>query len=431
MAILTDDQPDSINGSSSEDQADPTAIKQLLASIDDAINKVDAIEYFATKKISSDQLKQELIPVLQAAKKQVFEIEYINKNLDAVRNQIIDPVNKIIQRSSEPSLKLSKWGLWIGIVGIVVPLLSVLFGQLIPAIKGLDSQESKPNQSTTLNITGANDLGELETIFYGTADIVASSEVHSQSVEIIFKSESALQVSSKVDKEQIGRIKSELSDLLKKAKSVGPDLDLISRIVYARILCSVGLDNWNEVLQLAQTPISKKLNGTAYGSACAIYRAEAYNKLGAVNEALTVYKQLTNLGEPNSLLIILSPDNRKMEPVKTIVARRMNDIELQLTISNSLFWVLDSKKSDRDKSLANMLQAKGYKVVAKGGWATEFLYPYLYYRNKELRQSGALRLIKAQIGEPDLKVQFWSESSGFTIKRIFTENQQLDFLIIL
>jgi len=103
-------------------------IKRLNNSIEELSRMIRGIPYFATEKITSDQLKNELTPILDDVKKNLSELDHISQNLEAVRNQIIDPVRGIIQESSE----LNKWGFVVGVLGIVISFITMVVGWFIP-----------------------------------------------------------------------------------------------------------------------------------------------------------------------------------------------------------------------------------------------------------------------------------------------------------
>jgi hypothetical protein len=103
---------------------------KIKKSINDSIDKVINIPKIEVDNFSTQQLKDEVIPLLKDAEKRIYDIENINDNINSIRNEIIDPVNATIREKSEQSNWLSWIGIISGLIGIILTLYS-FFSQKI------------------------------------------------------------------------------------------------------------------------------------------------------------------------------------------------------------------------------------------------------------------------------------------------------------
>ena len=411
-------------------------VEQLEEAIVEAIDKINNIPYFDIKTASSEQLKATLIPILKNARTRVSQLKHLYKSIDGVRNEIIEPVNRIIKETAEPGLRISQWGVRVGWIGIVLTFVTILVGQLIPAFTRLINKSEPQTVEVSINNLASKTfapakVGELSALIRGEKTQIYFSELHILASQQTNKLEAILRDSENPDSQKIINIRSELSSLLSNNRDRNLDGDLVSRIIYASILCSRALNEWDAILDLTQFAQENALSETFFGAALGLYKAEAYYRVGSRNEALSVFESLQTLADDAKKLVVLSPDLLEMEPIETIVIRRINEIELATNLKNGYFWLYDSKKVGHDKDLKRKLDELGYNATARGNWYKEFLFPYLYYRNRSIANSGTLKLIVKQLEITNLKTLHYSQTDAESVKAAFNGNDDLDFLIVL
>jgi len=101
-------------------------IKKINRDINSSISKISGLPKIEIDNFSSEDLKTEVIPMLEEAKERVSNIEEITNNLLAIRKEILDPVNKTIQQNSKLSNYFSIFGIVIGLIGIFLAMESNL-----------------------------------------------------------------------------------------------------------------------------------------------------------------------------------------------------------------------------------------------------------------------------------------------------------------
>jgi len=405
--------------------------QELEACIDENIEKVKNMLEFNVGNMSSDELKKNLNQILIGAKQCVSEVNAIDRNLDAVRNQIIDPVKKVIEKSSKESNKINLGSL---IIGALLPFATIMWNSY-------HGETKQPNQAPVLtqNAKDQNESflsDELIELLQGGDTQVYSSDIQIKLAELTHKAERIIQNKPSLITQELNSIRSDLLLLLKSIKSKIDEPTLFANVVYAVILCSSGLNNWNEVLRLAQFSDSKNLQNTTYGIAVSIYGAEAYSKIDLPSEALNSYGKFQNRAAKFAEAIILSPDTQEKETIKEIVHRRLGQLEFAAKISSSVFFIFDSKDTRRDEKLAEKLQKLGFKkATARGHWLIEFYQPVLYYKDEFLDKKNVLEQIKQQIKQQlkvkNLQMQHYKTSTGKSIREAFKTHSDLDFLVIL
>lgn len=94
-------------------------LSKLKNAISDSINKVNSMGNF-----NIQELKDEVTPLLEEAKKRLDEIEHINDNINGIRNEIINPVSTVISSNSKKSNWLAISGILMGLIGIFLTIIS-------------------------------------------------------------------------------------------------------------------------------------------------------------------------------------------------------------------------------------------------------------------------------------------------------------------
>lgn len=98
-------------------------LKDIKKSINDSIDKVINIPKIEVDNFSTQQLKDEVIPLLKDAEKRIYDIEAITDNINGIKNEIINPVNATIKDNA----KQSNWLAWIGIISGLTGVFLTLF----------------------------------------------------------------------------------------------------------------------------------------------------------------------------------------------------------------------------------------------------------------------------------------------------------------
>ena len=416
----------------------PNNIQKIEAYIAEIIKKVEDIvkniPEFNFAGISSIKLKGDLGKMLDNVKECGSEVATINRDLEAVRNQIIDPVNKIIEKSSKDARKFNTSNLILGYIGLIIGVLGIP-----PYFYHGETKQQNQAQILTQNAKDQNESSlpdELIALLQGGDTQVYSSDIQIKVAELTHKAERIIQNRPSLITQELNSIRSDLLLLLKSIKSKIDEPTLFANVVYAVILCSSGLNNWNEVLRLAQFSDSKNLQNTTYGIAVSLYGAEAYSKMDSPSQALNSYGKFQNRAAKFAEAIILSPDTQEKETIKEIVHRRLGQLEFAAKISSSVFFIFDSKDTRRDEKLAEKLQKLGFKkATARGHWLIEFYQPVLYYKDEFLDKKNVLEQIKQQIKQQlkvkNLQMQHYKTSTGKSIREAFKTHSDLDFLVIL
>ena len=123
-------------------------IQELKDEINQALKEVNSIpENIKIDGFNSKEFKKKTSSLLSDAMTGVKQVETVYNSLDSIREEIIKPVNKKIQKNSRNSDQLAWIGIWSGILGMVLTIF-----QFIPSkqpnthrevIKHLESYVSK------------------------------------------------------------------------------------------------------------------------------------------------------------------------------------------------------------------------------------------------------------------------------------------------
>jgi hypothetical protein len=101
--------------------------EKIKSLITDSIDKVSNIPKVEIDGFHTEDLKEKVIPVLKTAEERIHDIEDIYNKIDAVRNEIIKPVNATIKGNQRKSNWLAIIGIISGLMGISFPLYSFFF----------------------------------------------------------------------------------------------------------------------------------------------------------------------------------------------------------------------------------------------------------------------------------------------------------------
>ena len=98
------------------------SIKKLRNAVSDTIKEIESIPKFKTeiegKSWSSEQLKDTIVPLLAQSQKRINDIENVANQIDSVRNEILEPVKKLIEDKDRYSKIFSWVGIIIGFIGL-------------------------------------------------------------------------------------------------------------------------------------------------------------------------------------------------------------------------------------------------------------------------------------------------------------------------
>lgn len=134
----------------------------LKNDIDISIKTIENIPTIKTDSFSSSKLKEELIPILEEGKTRISNIEKITNNIDAVRGEIIEPVNKILLSSQRSSTKLSVVSLIFGLIGIFLTIYS--FYSVKTEADYVYSLRNANQEVRALNISLKNNIDEINSL---------------------------------------------------------------------------------------------------------------------------------------------------------------------------------------------------------------------------------------------------------------------------
>ncbi len=356
----------------------------LSESINDAIQQIRDIPEFRVSNVSSEGLKNSLIPILESANKRVSDIEYINKGLDAVRGEIIEPVNRIIGDSSKPSIAIGKWGLWFGGFGILISVFTIYIGQISPWLNKPES-DRQLNEISTEETFSSNKIDELKQLLQGR-EFTYSSKLYEKVVDLTGKIESMLQEVNAPDLVKIQTYEAEIDSLLTEVDK--NDGSLIQQVIYCTALLNSEKQEWEKILDLAEYIDRHDLPKSGYYYSFLIYKAESYFRLGNVDAALGLYHELVSSGDKHNYVSVLEPDNREKRSVKKIALSRLKRITVDREIDVSKVILLNSSANkipglaaEEKKKLLKM----GFesKNVITGTDKKKVSKIYGYYRNQK------------------------------------------------
>jgi outer membrane protein OmpA-like peptidoglycan-associated protein len=108
---------------------DDSAFENLRKTIDESIDLVRGIPRVATDNFSTEDLKDEVIPMLERAKYAIFkskkrfdQLEKLSREIDTIRDEIIEPVTSTIRKSSNLNSWFSILSLTIGVLGALLAI---------------------------------------------------------------------------------------------------------------------------------------------------------------------------------------------------------------------------------------------------------------------------------------------------------------------
>lgn len=157
----------------------------LKEDIEASIRTVKDIPKITTDSFSSESLKAELIPILEEGKSRISNIEDISKNIDAVRNEIINPVNKIIEDTSRPNLWFSLFSIFIGLVGVILTINSYFVTKndinVNKEIVVTSEEIARVNNSIKLEIERLKEFIEYKKEILSSQDNLTNIEMHKRS----------------------------------------------------------------------------------------------------------------------------------------------------------------------------------------------------------------------------------------------------------
>lgn len=120
---------------------------KLIATIEESKEKIRNFPQFSTPDISSEDLKDQLLPILEEAKdtlnkskERYQKLERLNQDIDTIRDEIISPVNNKIETTNK---KTNRSNFWFGVLGLLIGLVSMIFS----FVKSI----SKPETEIILN----------------------------------------------------------------------------------------------------------------------------------------------------------------------------------------------------------------------------------------------------------------------------------------
>jgi len=413
-----------------EEKTDQTSytdsISKLTHAIEDSISKVNAIPEFKIGKISDTEIKQQLLPTLEEANYRIADLDAVQRELNAIRNEIISPVKKEIEDTGKSNKRLSVYALTVGIIGAIIGFASPYFNnKYLPTSK----QTEKLVQSAPEIRFSKEDWSDFREIVVGETSEPSTILIDANVSGLINEIELKISLNGNLETASFQPSRTKLNALLDGRIR---DVELASKVIYGIILCESVQDNWELILRMVEFAETRNLINTSYGSALQVYKAEAYIKMSnSIQRALEIFNQCKSELSSNSLNI-LSLDQKEVENISDIVSRRIETLELLKSIENLPVVIFDSQKLGRDQPLAERLNSIGFKEVrAKGNWGVQFLYPYIYYREKTLPNSQLFKSVKEHIGHNQVQHLYFEESESDVIKSAFRRNENLAMIIVL
>jgi hypothetical protein len=404
------------------------ALQDLVKNIDDSIAKVQEIPIIQIGDFSSEQLKREIVPLLQSAKDRTTQINDIVERINGIRNEIINPVNEAIGRAARPSV-------WFGITGVG----GTLIGIALTLYAGLQSGIERPiKPSSRAEATEPTASAGDEERLLALIELVTKKPTghRARAAEIVARAENLILQSPPTLRKDLEPLRVALQEFLaelRDQKTSAPDLEAM--VLYAfQLLDSWAerADGWESVKAMRDFGRSRSLLGTEYGRAILIYGAEADLKLRGTAQALLEYRALPSLG-PSSLLII-GPGQQSRASVEELVRDRT--AQLQLIEEQPRVWVFDSSPSSgRDQAIVTVLAGMGlHSAEARGALpgTLTFYQPYLYARSKADTDDLALKRLLAKLPElAGIKAQHYAFSDLRPIRDVFENHKEVGFVLVL
>ena len=417
------------------DEKDNIEIDEVKMKIKDAFALIEKIPDFRLDNVKGKDIKIDLSNALKDLQKRTEGIAKINENLGAVRREIINPVNDIIEKSyqkikksSEEGNKLSKFGFVVGIVGLMLTVFNFFpWNKLI--------QQKKHNQVTIeQNIFENQDLDEISAIIKGQSFNNEISIDSSKLLKEIHEIENMINLNSIIDTRAIHERRLKLIVFFNQLyeKNI-KDNEILSTITYGIIICDSVIDDWERIFRLSYTIINGGISSnTTYESAIQVYRAEALIKTkDLLFESRKIYRKILNQNNLKNIQF-LSPNNRKLEFIEVVSKRRLKQIESILYKKKIEIFVYDSKSENRSQGLVEKFKKNGFvNVKNKGNWNVKFDFPFIYYRNLDDVKSSVNTQITSYLNDSFLYKEHFKKSKIKRIQQLFKQNQNLTFVIVL
>ncbi len=112
ITLLTEDQEVEIK----DGMPFSTRLKALLNSLTKEIEKL--------RTMLAPNILNPILNIINDLRVRLKDVESIEKSMDSIRREIINPVNKELKKASKLG-KFSKWGFWVGIIGFIVAIASI------------------------------------------------------------------------------------------------------------------------------------------------------------------------------------------------------------------------------------------------------------------------------------------------------------------
>ncbi|NMC35224.1 MAG: hypothetical protein GYA36_22625 [Veillonellaceae bacterium] len=349
--------------------------------VENDLQNIDLEKIKRDLKSLSDQLRENTILTESFKKNILTDIDnLLNKMLDIgkiveryneIKSLIVKPVVRVIEENANKS---DKRALRYAIIGLTGTFIGTLLGALIsPYISSISNTThiSSSKQALVLNEPIRSTLHELSNIFSQDSTVLFKTE----SLKSLKEIESSI-INFYQDPSIILKAKGELINFLNvNADKPVADKELEAQIVYIGLLCGLALENTAEIETLLNYAAKNQLlNMTEYG-----HKINSYNSLRGA-------------------------------------------------LQGKLFYVIDSRGS-QDNIAAKKICTLGGYGIARGKWNKKFTSPCLYYRSENLNPFK--NILQRHLELHSLSFFQYNSSTGTSIKRMFNNENQLEFLLIL
>jgi predicted nucleotide-binding protein len=222
----------------------------------------------------------------------------------------------------------------------------------------------------------------------------------------------------------------QIAELIQQAKEVvnSSNPEVVARAVYVRLMCLAPEKKWDEIIEQA-VPAVQELGNPRYAAAIRLYEAEARESLGQLDRALAAFEDARRRAAIKELQI-LDPAEMIRQSGDALATRRIAALRVLVRLNPKTFWVYDSVGSGRDARLLSALRAHGVDGKAGGNWGWAFPTTYLYVRNAA-DKTRAVASVFEELGVQSVKTQLPVNSIGPSAPRLFAENADLAFLLVL
>ncbi len=407
-------------------------IRGNISSLFDQVKRLPKFSYQdeqSGEEVHSDALKAQLTGILDVFQRTTSALDPVLKNLKDIQDQIIQPVNKIIEQSAKRGKTLAWLGFVAGFIGVVLTVYSIksLPGLLQEIVNPRPPQESPV---TPPHLT-PNDPGAISAKNILDAFAQGAGQPYHEARLATLNLERLLTGQRSPEKVQVDQQCTALIGVLGDMQKPGVyNREAAAVATYGLSLCAASAGNWDKIRKAA--PEGKDLSNTEYGFAVLVYEAEALVQNQSLDLAIGEYHQLQGL---TSTQAFLSPvDFHQIVDGKSFVKGRLGDLEAQRDLAGVHIGIYDSLGGSLADALVRIFNAKGLvNAVRMQTWHRRYERPYIWYKRPSGPACDRLReLVNSQhhnIEAPKTCLDYRFRGDA-AIKSEFDANS-LDYLVIL